>query len=85
MQRLVNSTLRAVASGLQSQSLDRVATLTRMRDRDRLDEALATALHELITPRSVAVYRVTGEAGDRRWVPRALVTMGKLDLCFDAT
>jgi len=83
MQLMVEPTMDAEASGLQSQSLDHVATLTRMRDRDRLDEGLASALHELIAPRSVTIYRTVGEASDRRWVPRAQVRQGKPDLSFD--
>src|SRR4051812_33791309 len=85
MKRLVESTLPTGGPGLQSQSLDHVAALTRMRDRDRLDEGLASALHELISPRSVSIYRPVGEAQDRRWLPRARVCRGKLDLSFDAT
>jgi diguanylate cyclase (GGDEF)-like protein len=69
---------------MQSQSLDHVAALTRMRDRDRLDEGLASALHELISPRAVSIYRTVGEANERRWVPRAQVRQGKPDLSFDA-
>ena len=85
MKRLVETTLPTGGPGLQSQSLDHVAALTRMRDRDRLDEGLASALHELISPRSVSIYRTVGEAQDRRWLPRARVSRGKLDLSFDAT
>jgi diguanylate cyclase (GGDEF)-like protein len=85
MQLMVEPTLQAGAQGLQSQSLDHVAALTRMRDRDRLDEGLASALHELITPRSVSIYRTVGEAGERRWVPRAQVSQGRPDLGFDTT
>jgi diguanylate cyclase (GGDEF)-like protein len=82
---MLEPTLLTGAPGLQSQSLDHVAALTRMRDRDRLDEGLASALHELITPRSVSVYRMVGEATDRRWVPRAQVRQGKPDIGFDTT
>ena len=43
------------------------------------------ALHELIGPRSVSIYRTLGEAQDRRWQSRARVFRGKPDLHFDAT
>jgi diguanylate cyclase (GGDEF)-like protein len=84
MQIMAEKPAQSAASTQQSKPLDHVAALTQMRDRDRLDDGLASALDELITPRSVAIYRISGEGVDRRWLPRARVCHGKPDLMLDA-
>jgi diguanylate cyclase (GGDEF)-like protein len=84
MQIMAEKPAQSAASPQQSKPLDHVAALTQMRDRDRLDDGLASALDELIDAQSVAVYRILGEAADRRWLPRARVCRGKPDLTLDA-
>jgi diguanylate cyclase (GGDEF)-like protein len=53
------------------QIVDRLAELTRHRDRELLDITLAGAFKSLLEPCSVAIYRKVGEAGDERWTMRA--------------
>jgi diguanylate cyclase (GGDEF)-like protein len=79
MPTTLEPTARTVPPGLQSEALNQVATLTGLRDRDKLDEALAIALDALIRPTAIAVYRTVGDAGERRWVPRAQVRRGRPD------
>ena len=54
-----------------SQLVDHLAELTGFRDRDIVDVTLVSALHDLLDPISVAIYRVVGEGGDERWITRA--------------
>jgi diguanylate cyclase (GGDEF)-like protein len=54
-----------------SQIVDQLADLTGLRDRDTLDVSLVTSIRDLVRPRSVAVHRVVGDAGDERWLTRA--------------
>ena len=54
-----------------SELVDRLAELTAHRDRDVLDVALVTALHDLLRPHQVAVHRAVGDAGGERWLTRA--------------
>ncbi|CAN7179861.1 GGDEF domain-containing protein [Rhizobacter sp. LjRoot28] len=54
-----------------SQLVDHLAELTGFRDRDIVDVTLVSALHDLLNPISVAIYRVVGEGGDERWITRA--------------
>ncbi|MGE5866353.1 MAG: GGDEF domain-containing protein, partial [Rhizobacter sp.] len=54
-----------------SQLVDHLAELTGFRDRDIVDVTLVSALHDLLNPSSVAIYRVVGEGGDERWITRA--------------
>jgi len=56
--------------------VDRLADLTAQRDRDVLDVSLASALHDLLAPQSVAVHRAVGEAGTERWLTRARMALG---------
>lgn len=51
--------------------VDHLAEVTAYRDRDLLDATLAGAFHDLMQPRSVAIYRKVGEAGNERWMTRA--------------
>jgi len=50
--------------------IDHVAALTGHRDRDLLDQTLARSLMDLLTPSSVAVYGITGDHDDQRWLER---------------
>ena len=60
-----------------SKLIEHLADLTSQRDRDMLDVTLANAIHELVRPESVAVYRVVGELGAERWTIRASVRSGE--------
>lgn len=57
--------------------VEQLAELTRYRDRDLLDVTLANAFRDLMRPRSVAIYRKVGEAGDERWLTRARLLPGE--------
>jgi len=50
---------------------DHIAELTSYRDREQLDVALASALKDLLQPRSVTIQRCVGEGEDRHWLTRA--------------
>ncbi|WP_296449233.1 GGDEF domain-containing protein, partial [Rhodoferax sp. UBA5149] len=47
--------------------VDNLADLTALRDRDALDVALVTAINDVLQPRTAAICRVVGEAGNERW------------------
>jgi diguanylate cyclase (GGDEF)-like protein len=53
------------------QFADHIAELTSYRDREQLDVALASALRDLLQPRSVTIQRCVGEGDDRHWLTRA--------------
>lgn len=54
-----------------SEVVEHLAELTGFRDRDVMDVTLVSALRDLLEPRSVAIYRIVGEAGQERWLTRA--------------
>jgi diguanylate cyclase (GGDEF)-like protein len=56
--------------------IDHLAELTGQRDRDIIDVTLANAVNDLLRPRSVAIYRAVGEAGEQRWMTRASLRQG---------
>ena len=56
-----------------SELVDHLAELTGFRDRELLDVTLVGALRDLLRPRAVAIYRSVGEAGNERWITRALL------------
>jgi diguanylate cyclase (GGDEF)-like protein len=64
--------------------VDHLAELTGFRDRELLDVTLVGALRDLLQPRprSVAIYRSVGEAGNERWLTRA--RLGGSDLAASA-
>jgi diguanylate cyclase (GGDEF)-like protein len=51
--------------------VDKLANLTSLRDRDALDIALVSAIHDLVPARSAAVFRVVGDAGNEHWLNTA--------------
>ncbi len=51
--------------------IDHLAELTGFRDRDQLDACVVRAVNDVLRPLQVAVFRLTGEAGDLRWLTRA--------------
>lgn len=57
--------------------IDKLAELTGLRDRDTLDASLAGAIRELVRPEWVAVHRLIGDEGDRRWLTRARLGLGE--------
>ncbi len=67
-----------------SNLVDHLAELTGLRDRDVLDVTLVGALRDLLRPRSAAIYRVVGEAGDRRWMTRARLADGDVTAQTDS-
>jgi len=54
-----------------SEIIDHLGSLTGLRDRDTLDVSLAHAMHDLIAPKRVAIYRLVGDTGEERWLTRA--------------
>ena len=65
-----------------SELVDRLAELTAHRDRDVLDVALVTALHDMFMPQQVAVHRAVGDTGGERWLTRA--RMAQTDVAAQA-
>ncbi|MCC9595557.1 MULTISPECIES: GGDEF domain-containing protein [unclassified Rubrivivax] len=61
-----------------SRVADHLAELTGFRDRDALDATLVSALHDLLRPLDIAIYRIVGEGEDRRWFTRARLAAGEL-------
>lgn len=68
-----------------SQIVDQLADLTGLRDRDTLDVSLVTSIRDLVHPRSVAVHRVVGDAGDERWLTRACLGEGDVAARADSS
>ena len=58
--------------------IDHLADLTGQRDRDMLDVTLATAVSDLLRPRSVAICRAVGEGSEQRWTTRASLREGEV-------
>jgi len=73
---------RSRVSGV-TQITDHLAALTGYRDRDLIDVTLAGAFHELLRPRSVAVYRTIGGPEDPRWMTRARHCAEEMVACAD--
>ncbi len=48
--------------------VDQLADLTALRDRDALDAALVSTLHELLHPDSMCIHRLVGPSDDQRWL-----------------
>jgi len=59
-----------------SEVVDHLADLTGFRDRDVMDVTLVSALHDLVEPLSVTIFRCTGEVGQERWLTRARLGAG---------
>ena len=59
-----------------SQVVEHLADLTGFRDRDVMDVTLVSALHDLLEPLTVAIYRCAGEIGQERWLTRARLGIG---------
>ena len=51
-----------------SQLVDNLANLASLRDRDALDMALVSAIHDLFQPETTAIYRAVGHDGNERWL-----------------
>ena len=51
-----------------SQLVDNLANLASLRDRDALDVALVSAVHDVLQPETSAIYRAVGQEGDERWL-----------------
>ena len=64
--------------------VDHLAQLTAFRDREALDVTLASALHEVLHPLSVAILRKIGEPGDERWSMRARLGIGEVAATSDS-
>jgi diguanylate cyclase (GGDEF)-like protein len=56
--------------------INTLANLTSLRDRDALDIALVTAIHDVLQPESAAIFRVVGEADNERWLTSAQINVG---------
>src|SRR5450830_1652976 len=67
-----------------SQLVDKLADLTGLRDRDALDLALVSAIHDLLQPQTAAIYRVVGEAGNERWLTTAQIKADQRVPTFDS-
>jgi len=66
-----------------SELVDHLADLTGSRDRELLDVTLVGVLRDMVRPRSVAIYRSVGEAGNERWLTRARLGAGDVAASAD--
>ena len=57
--------------------IDGLATLSGLRNRDRLAASLADVVHGLLQPLQVQVWRVVGNEGDQRWLPQVRLLGGQ--------
>ena len=70
-----------------SELVDHLAELTGFRDRDVLDTTLASALRDLLRPRSVTVYRcvrASDVAASQHWITRSRLTGGDVAATSDS-
>lgn len=58
-----------------SHLVEQLAELTALRDRDALDIALISAIHDMLQPQTTAIYRAVGEAGAQRWLKTACMSI----------
>jgi len=63
--------------------VDHLAELTGFRDRALLDVTLASALRDLLRPRSLTVFRSVGDTGHERWLNCAHLAAGDLAASAD--
>lgn len=66
-----------------SRVIDQLAEITGFRDRDSVDATLVVALRDLLAPELVAIYRLVGEQGGRRWLTRARLGQGDVSPSAD--
>jgi diguanylate cyclase (GGDEF)-like protein len=59
-----------------TQLIDHLAELTGFRDRELLDVSVVRAVHDVLRPLAVGIYRSVGEAGSQRWLTRARMALG---------
>lgn len=59
-----------------TQLINHLAEITGFRDRDQLDASVVRAVHDVLRPLSVGIYRGVGEAGRQRWLTRARIAQG---------
>jgi hypothetical protein len=67
-----------------TQLVDNLADLTALRDRDALDIALVSAVHDMLQPNSTAICRVVGDAGSERWRTCAQLLQGQTQPTCDS-
>lgn len=65
--------------------IDGLATLSGLRDRDRLALSLADVVQGLVQPLDVQVWRVAGQGEDLRWLPQVRLLPGQPALAPSAT
>lgn len=57
--------------------IDGLATLSGLRDRDRLAMSLAEVVQDLVRTSEVQVWRVAGQGDDQRWLPQVRLRPGE--------
>lgn len=60
-----------------TQLIEHIAELTGFRDREQLDVSIVRAIHDVLRPIGVCLYRSFGEPGDERWLTRARIGAGQ--------
>ncbi|MES2879650.1 MAG: GGDEF domain-containing protein [Pseudomonadota bacterium] len=63
--------------------VDNLADLTALRDRDALDNALISAINDLVQAQTSAICRVVGDAGNERWLITAQMQARQTDPTAD--
>ena len=56
-----------------TQLINHLAEITGFRDRDQLDASVVRAVHDVLRPLAVGIYRGVGEADGQRWLTRARI------------
>lgn len=68
-----------------TQLIDHLAELTGFRDRELLDVSVVRAVHDVLRPLAVGIYRCVGEADSQRWLTRARMALGDTTATADPT
>ena len=58
-----------------TQLINHLAEITGFRDRDQLDASVVRAVHDVLRPLAVGIYRCVGELGSQRWLTRARIAL----------
>lgn len=66
-----------------TQLINHLAEITGFRDRDQLDASVVRAVHDVLRPLSVGIYRCVGEVGGERWLTRARIGFDDLAATAD--
>lgn len=67
-----------------SELVHSLADLTAHRDRDALDSALVSTIHDLLQPQTTTIFRLVGDTGNERWLTCAQLKAGQVTPTSDS-